>query len=98
MDATTTEVGETPLAKARRTVTEAERVVRDEQTVLAALQTKDQQLAQEVRRLQATVQQADDRATIRAAQEQRAAVEHDRAEVGKDIAARSSSSNGARPP
>jgi chromosome segregation ATPase len=61
MDTTTTEVGEPPLAKARRTLAEAERVVRDELTVLAAFHAKDRQLAQEAQRLQATMQQAERR-------------------------------------
>jgi chromosome segregation ATPase len=87
MGTTGTESVETPLAKARRTFAETECVVRDEQTVLATFQAKDRQLAQDTQRLQATMQQADDLRTIRATQERQAAVEHDRTELGKDIAA-----------
>jgi hypothetical protein len=87
MDTTVTEVRQTHLAKARRALAEAENAVRYERAQLADLQAGDRQLTQEAKRLQAIIRQADDRATIRAAQERQAAVEQQRAELGKDIGA-----------
>lgn len=87
MDLTPTAVGETPLAKAKRVLAEAEHTVRHEQAQLAELQTQDRALVQEAQRLRAVTSQAEDRATIRATQERQAAVERERTELGKDIAA-----------
>jgi chromosome segregation ATPase len=75
------------LAKARRVLAEAEHAVRQEQTQLAEIHARDQQLALEARRVHATMQQADDRAAIRAAQERVAALATQRADLAKDIAA-----------
>ena len=78
---------ETPLARAQQGLAEAEHAWRDESAQLVALQNDDRRLGREIERLETLIRQAEDRATIRDVQEQRTAVEHQRTEVKKDIAA-----------
>ncbi len=89
-DATTTTtppIVDTQLAKARLVLAEAEHAVRHEQAQLAEIHARDQQLALETRRVHATLRQADDRAAIRSGQERMAAIDTQRADLAKEIAA-----------
>src|SRR5262249_37413053 len=87
MEATPSEGRETQLLGAQRALADAERAWREECAQLATLGAGHGRLTRELQQLDGVLRQADDRATIREAQERRAAVERQQAEVAKDLAA-----------